>query len=105
MIDFFDDEDTNYYDFCKLIDLLIKDIQHLELEVVKTRYELSYYLPSPENEFLRSDILSNLAGRHSGYPAYDSYVELLYNKQDPMESEEWVAKICNAAHIHYDSED
>ena len=33
------------YEFCQLIEYLIFDIQHLETEVVKTRYELSRYLP------------------------------------------------------------
>jgi hypothetical protein len=94
-----------FYEFCKLIDLLIKDIQHLESEVVKTRYELSYHLNSYEQECLRSEILSNLAGRYGGTPAYDSYVQLFYNKQDPMESTEWVTHICNLAHISLDSED
>lgn len=90
---------NNHYDFCKLIDQLIKDIQHLESEVVKTRYQLSNHLDEQERTCLRCDILSNLGGRYSGTPAYDEYVQLFYNSQDPMESDEWVTHICNLAHI------
>ncbi|HVI41031.1 MAG TPA: hypothetical protein VM577_10245 [Anaerovoracaceae bacterium] len=31
------------YEFCKLVDAMRKDIQHLESEIVRTRYELSRY--------------------------------------------------------------
>ena len=96
---------NDFYDFCKLIDLLIKDIQHLESEVVMTRYQLSCHLGDQERTCLRCDILSNLGDRYSGVPAYDEYVQLLHNNQDPMESDEWVAHMCNLAHISVVSDD
>ena len=58
------------YEFSQLIDDLIKDIQHLESETVRTRYELSRHLTYPYNEYLRSDILSDLGRRYSDHPTY-----------------------------------
>lgn len=92
------------YEFCQLIDDLIKDIQHLESETVRTRYELSKYLEYPYDEYLRSDILSDLAGRYWDNPAYKVYIQLLYNNQDPMETDEWCEQIYRLAHGHDDSE-
>jgi len=86
----FCDDDNCLYDFCRLIDLLVNDIVHLEGEVVRTRYALSTYLEPPYDVCLRSDILSDLAGRYSDDPAYQIYMKLLYNNQDPMESDECV---------------
>lgn len=40
----------NLYQFCKLIDVMIKDIQHLETETVRYRYALSRYLPDHEKK-------------------------------------------------------
>lgn len=93
------------YEFCKLVDSLIMDIQHLEKEVVKLRYELSGYLSAPEREALQCDILRDLAGRYAGTAAYDTYIQLFYNNQDPMASDEWVRSICTLAHIAVDFED
>lgn len=91
-------------EFCQLIDDLIKDIKHLESETVKTRYELSRHLEYPYDEYLRSDILSDLARRYNDHPAYQVYIELLYNNQDPMETDEWCDHIYRLAHGHNDSE-
>ncbi|KNZ40148.1 hypothetical protein [Acetobacterium bakii] len=97
--------DCSYrYEFCQLIDDLIKDIKHLESETVRTRYELSRHLECPYNEYLRSDILSDLARRYSDNSAYQIYIQLLYNNQDPMESDEWCEHIYRLAHGHDDSE-
>ena len=92
------------YEFCQLIDDLIKDIQHLESETVRTRYELSRHLTYPYNEYLRSDILSDLGRRYSDHPTYQIYIQLLYNNQDPMETDEWCEHICRLANGHVDSE-
>lgn len=97
-------EKTSLYDFCQLIDYLISDIRHLESETVKTRYALSEYLKSPYDEYLRSDILSGLAGRYQDHPAYKAYIQLFYNNQDPMSSDEWVNHIVNLAHGHNGSD-
>lgn len=85
-------------DYFRLIEALISDIQHLESEVVCTRYELSRYLPEKERNLLRSDILSNLGGRYAGNPAYDVFVSQWCNGTDPMDSDEWVEHIWRLAH-------
>lgn len=90
-------EANRLYEFCQLIEYLILDIQHLEVEVVKTRYQLSQYLPTSDGTALLSDILSDLGGRYNGHPAYESYLELYHDNLDPMESEEWVKRILQAA--------
>lgn len=97
-------DDLDLYDFCQLIDYLIKDIQHLESEIVRIRYTLSRHLEAPDGEFMRSDILSGLAGRYHNHPAYQPYIQLYYNNQDPMQSDEWVNHIWNLAHGYGDSE-
>lgn len=97
------DDCSGLFEMVKLINYLIKDIQHLESEIIRTRYELSQYLSCPYDEYLRSDILSNLAGRYAGNEAYQTYVKMLYNNQDPMESKEWVDYIWKLAHGHEDS--
>jgi hypothetical protein len=96
------DDRSCLYEFCRLVDYLIKDIQHLESETVRTRYELSRHLEYPYDEYLRSDILSDLAGRYSDNPAYKAYIQLFYNNQDPMESDEWCEHIYRLAHGHDD---
>ena len=85
-------------DYFRLIEALISDIQHLESEVVCTRYELSRHLPEKERELLHSDILANLGGRYAGSPAYDVFVRQWCNGTDPMDSDEWVEHIWRLAH-------
>ena len=55
---------------CELIDELLKDIQHLELECISTRYLLSRYMDEDQGSILRSDILENLGRRYYNSPAY-----------------------------------
>lgn len=57
-----------------LLDRMITDIQHLELEVVRTRYRLSLYLEHPYNEYLRMEIFSGLGGRYGDDPVYNEYL-------------------------------
>ena len=85
------------YEFCKLIDYLIQDIQHLESETVKTRYKLSLHLTPPYRESVRNEILSNLASRYYEYPAYGIYLELMHDNNDPMESDEYVKQLLQIA--------
>ena len=49
---------------CELIDELLKDIQHLELEFISTRYLLSQHTDEDHGELLCSDILENLGRRY-----------------------------------------
>ena len=64
---------------CELIDELLKDIQHLELECISTRYLLSRHMDEEQGSLLRSDILENLGRRHYDSPAYQLFKELLYD--------------------------
>jgi hypothetical protein len=86
-----------------LVDLLVKDIMYLEEEVVKTRYSLSTHLKPPYDKLLREDILSNLSGQYNDSPAYQTYIMMLYNSQDPMESGGRVRHMNNLACGHYGS--
>lgn len=81
---------------CELIDKLIADIQFLELECISTRYLLSKHMEKGEGELLRMDILSNLAPRHSGDPAYELFKTLMYNGGDPMEFRDYLVKVREA---------
>ena len=46
---------------CALIDELLKDIQHLELECIGTRYLLSQHMEEEQGSLLCSDILVKIA--------------------------------------------
>ena len=85
-------------DVFRLIESLVADIQHLESEVVRTRYELSRHLSERERNLLRSDILSNLGGRYAGDPVYDAFVQEWCGGSDSMDSDEWVEHIWSLAH-------
>ena len=78
---------------CKLIDELLKDIQHLELECIGTRYLLSQHMDGEQGDLLRSDILENLGRRHYASPAYQLFKELQYNGGDPMEFRDYLIKV------------
>lgn len=78
---------------CALIDELLKDIQHLELECIGTRYLLSQHMEEEQGSLLRSDILENLGRRHYGSPAYQLFKELQYNGGDPMEFRDYLVKV------------
>lgn len=97
------DQNLNYlanYEYCQLIEYLIQDMQHLETELVRTRLELSQHLPSPYDEALRSDILSDLGGRYSDHPAYRRYLDLMHDGRDPLEDTSWINTITDAAGIN-----
>lgn len=57
-----------------LLDQMIMDIQHLELEVVRARYKLSFYLSPPYDGYLRQEIFSSMGSRYGGDPVYDKYL-------------------------------
>ncbi len=81
---------------CDLVDNLVKDIQHLELECISTRYLLSQYMDEEQGEFLRMDILENLGRRFHDDPAYTLYRNLLYDGGDPMEFRDYLVKVREA---------
>ena len=57
-----------------LLDQMIMDIQHLELEVIRARYKLSFFLEPPYDEYLRMEIFSSMGSRYGGDPVYDKYL-------------------------------
>ena len=83
--------------FCNLVDNLVKEIQHLELECIGTRYHLSKLIDDEHGELLRMDILENLARRFPDDPAYVLYKDMLYNGGDPMEFRDYLVKVRNAS--------
>ncbi len=85
------------YDFCQLIHFLIQDIQHLETEVVRTRFQLSRHLPELDRINLQADILSDLACRYEDHPAYLQYIDLYHNNLDPLSSDEWTNHIISVS--------
>ena len=81
---------------CELVDKLIADIQFLELECISTRHLLSEHMNKEDGELLRMDILSHLAPRYSGDPAYEMYKTLIYSGGDPMEFHDYHVKVQDA---------
>lgn len=57
-----------------LLDQMVMDIQHLEIELVRARYRLSFYLNPPYDEYLRVEIFSSMGGRYQGDPVFDEYL-------------------------------
>ena len=78
---------------CGLVDELLKDIQHLELECISTRHLLSRHMDEEQGSLLRSDILENLGRRHYGNPAYQLFMALQYDGGDPMEFRDYLVKV------------
>lgn len=70
--------------YLKLVDALVKDIQHLKAETIRARYELSLKY-DPEHKWITAvDILSELTMPHYDSMAYQQYVSLYYDGGDPM---------------------
>ena len=86
---------------CGLIDKLLEDIRSLELECISTRYLLSRHMDEDEGELFRMDILSNLARRYDGDPAYDMYKAIMYIGGDPMEFRDYLVKVQMACNGKY----
>ena len=96
-------DEVNCADSCEsvialwaLIDELLKDIQHIELECISTGYLLSQHMDEEQGSLLRSDILENLGRRHYDSPAYQLFKELLNNGGDPMEFRDYRVKVQKA---------
>lgn len=83
--------------FCTLVDHLLANIQHLELECISTRYLLSQKMGKEQGELLRMDILENLSdSRYKDDAAYTLYKNLMYDGGDPMEFRDYLVKIQKA---------
>ena len=81
---------------CNLVDNLVKDIQHLELECISTRYLLCQHMDKEQGELLRMDILENLGHRFGNDPAYALYKNLMYDGGDPMDFRDYLFKVREA---------
>ena len=81
---------------CALIDELLKDIQHLELECIGTRYLLSQHMDEEQGSLLRSDILENLGAGTMEARHISCFKELQYNGGDPMEFRDYLVKVQKA---------
>ena len=86
---------------CELVDEMVRDIQHLELECISTRYLLSQHMDEEQGELLRMDILENLGNCFSESPAYTLYKDLIYNGGDPMVFRDYLVKVQKACRGEY----
>ena len=55
---------------------MVMDIQHLEIEIVRARYKLSFHLTPPYDEYMRMEIFSGMGRRYGGDPVYDAYLAI-----------------------------
>ena len=83
-------------ELCELVDKLVADFEFLELECISTRYLLNQNLDNERGEALRMNILSNLAPRYSGEPAYEFYKIIMYRGGEPLEFYEYLVKVRKA---------
>ncbi len=81
---------------CELVDNLVKEIQHLELECISTRYLLSQHMDEESGKLLQMDILENLGRRFRDDPAYMLYRNMMYDGGDPMEFRDYLIKVRKA---------
>ena len=81
---------------CELVDNLVKEIQHLELECISTRYLLSQHMDEEPGKLLQMDILENLGRRIRDDPAYMLYLNMMYDGGDPMEFRDYLVKVRKA---------
>ena len=102
MSDVLSDENEHMeFRYLQLVDSLVKDIQQLELEAIRLRYELSKRLPAYAGMMLKADIYSALAGRYEWQEAYAKYVSLYCNGMDPLDNETYSSKMREMAHQGY----
>jgi len=75
-------------DFCELIEAMVEDILSLEEDLVRWRKALIPHLNERNAEGLQSDILDGLARNYQDMAAYDLYLKLRHQGNDPMEADE-----------------
>ena len=88
-----DECDEREDDFTELIGLLFRDLQKLELRIVRLRYLLSGYLPEHDGKMPREEIFSDLAGGYCDCPAYRRYVSGHCGRREPMECAAYVERM------------
>lgn len=81
---------------------MLKDIQHLKAECIRTRHKLSQHLEPPGDEFLRSDILSGMSIPYYDNLAYKIYMAIYYDGGDPQSFNNWRSAINRLAKGHED---
>lgn len=79
--------------FLKLTDEMVKTILDLEEELVRWRQALIKYLPPELAEGLQQDIFNNISRDFEGEPAYDLYVRLVCEGQDPQQEDSRLARM------------
>lgn len=83
--------------FLKLVDDMVKDIQHLKAEAIRARYALSEQ-EDPGKEWIASaDLLSGLDMPHYDSLAYQEYSRIYYDGGDPMSFKDFVDSMTNLA--------
>ena len=81
------------HSFLELVDSMVRDIQHLKAECVRTRYQRSQHLEPLESEFLQRDILSGLSTPYYDNLAYQIYSAIYYDGGDPQSFKDWCSSI------------
>lgn len=91
----------------RLLDRMVMDIQHLEVELVRARYRLSFFLESPYDEYMRMELFSGMGGRYGGDPVYDRYLRYrgIYGDEDAIDTSFHVARMLRLADGHDDYPD
>lgn len=91
----------------RLLDQMVMDIQHLEVELVRTRYRLSFYLKDPYDEYLRMELFSSMGGRYQGNPAFAEYLRYrgFSEGEDAIDTPFHVSRMLRLADGHDDYPD
>ncbi len=83
--------------FLDLVDSMVKDMQHLKAETIRSKYMLSEEL-DPEHKWISTaDILSGLDMPHYDNLAYQEYIRLYYDGGDPMSFKEFTDSMVSLA--------
>jgi len=88
----------------RLLDRMVMDIQHLEIELVRTRYRLSFFLENPYDEYMRMELFSGMGGRYGGDPVYDRYLRYrgFSGDEDAIDTPFHVARMMRLSDGHDD---
>lgn len=103
----FTDETVRISAVSRLLDQMVTDIQHLEVEIVRTRYRLSFYLKPPYDEYMRMELFSGMGGRYQGNTVFDSYLRYrgFDEYEDAIDTPFHVARMLRLADGHDDYPD
>ena len=70
----------------ELIDLLVKDIKHLEFKVIYLRHALSKHLSEYDGKMLMSEIFSDLSAPYWDKPIYQKYMKEYHEGVNPLDN-------------------